>query len=68
MVGQPCAIASIGTMANARWKKGTKPRVVWLMVPAAVVDNTIADLLPLLEPEDILIASPYNSQVNLFRE
>ena len=25
------------------------------MVPAAVVDNTIADLLPLLEPDDILI-------------
>ncbi len=25
------------------------------MVPAAVVDNTIADLLPLLEPGDILI-------------
>ncbi|MBM4257075.1 MAG: decarboxylating 6-phosphogluconate dehydrogenase [Deltaproteobacteria bacterium] len=36
-------------------KKLTKPRVVWLMVPAAVVDNSIADLLPLLEPEDILI-------------
>jgi 6-phosphogluconate dehydrogenase len=36
-------------------KKLTKPRVVWLMVPAAVVDNTIADLLPHLEVEDILI-------------
>ena len=36
-------------------KKLVKPRAVWLMVPAAVVDNTIADLLPLLEPEDILI-------------
>jgi 6-phosphogluconate dehydrogenase len=35
--------------------KLTKPRVVWLMVPAAVVDNTIADLLPHLEVEDILI-------------
>src|SRR5215813_15202345 len=31
------------------------PRVVWLMVPAAVVDQTIKDLLPLLEPDDILI-------------
>ena len=31
------------------------PRVVWLMVPAAVVDQTIADLLPSLAPEDILI-------------
>ena len=36
-------------------KKLAKPRVVWLMVPAAVVDKTIADLLPSLEPGDILI-------------
>src|SRR5206468_9373859 len=28
---------------------------VWLMVPAAVVDKSIADLLPLLEPGDIII-------------
>jgi 6-phosphogluconate dehydrogenase len=32
-----------------------KPRAVWLMVPAAVVDTTIADVLPHLEPDDILI-------------
>jgi 6-phosphogluconate dehydrogenase len=32
-----------------------KPRAVWLMVPAAAVDKTIADLLPHLEREDILI-------------
>ena len=36
-------------------QKLAKPRVVWLMVPAAVVDQTIADLLPHLESEDILI-------------
>jgi 6-phosphogluconate dehydrogenase len=36
-------------------KKVEKPRVVWLMVPAAVVDKTIADLLPHLETGDILI-------------
>jgi 6-phosphogluconate dehydrogenase len=35
--------------------KLTKPRVVWLMVPAAAVDQTIANLLPHLEAEDILI-------------
>jgi len=32
-----------------------KPRAVWLMVPAAVVDSTIADLLPHLDAGDILI-------------
>src|SRR5947207_2142399 len=36
-------------------KKLQKPRTVWLMVPAAVVDKMITDLTPLLEPEDILI-------------
>jgi 6-phosphogluconate dehydrogenase len=32
-----------------------KPRVIWLMVPAAVVDKSIADLVPLLDQGDILI-------------
>src|SRR5271156_6809316 len=36
-------------------KKLAKPRAVWLMVPAAVVDKSIADLLPALEPGDTLI-------------
>jgi len=36
-------------------KQLSKPRAIWLMVPAAVVDQSIAELLPLLEAGDILI-------------
>src|SRR5205807_3982595 len=47
---------AVGTASLAEFAKTlTKPRAVWLMVPAAVVDKTIADLLPHLETEDILI-------------
>jgi 6-phosphogluconate dehydrogenase len=35
--------------------KLARPRVLWLMVPAANVDQTIADLLPHLAPGDTLI-------------
>jgi 6-phosphogluconate dehydrogenase len=36
-------------------KKLDTPRAVWLMVPAAAVDKSVADLLPLLERGDTLI-------------
>src|ERR1039458_2555975 len=36
-------------------KKLNRPRAIWLMVPAAVVDKSIADLSPMLEAGDILI-------------
>ena len=35
--------------------KLSTPRVVWLMLPAAVVDASIAELTPLLAPGDIII-------------
>src|SRR6476620_8612936 len=47
---------AVGASSLANFvKRLNKPRAVWLMVPAAAVDQAIADLLPLLEAGDILI-------------
>jgi len=47
---------AVGTASLAEFVKTlTKPRAIWLMVPAGVVDKTIADLAPHLEAGDILI-------------
>ena len=47
---------AVGAASLADFVKQLRtPRAVWLMVPAAVVDRAIADLLPLLEAGDILI-------------
>jgi 6-phosphogluconate dehydrogenase len=43
--------SSLGDLA----KKLEKPRVVWLMIPAAAVDDAISEVLPHLEAGDILI-------------
>jgi 6-phosphogluconate dehydrogenase len=36
-------------------KKLSKPRAVWMMVPAAAVDSVLASLMPVLESGDIVI-------------
>jgi 6-phosphogluconate dehydrogenase len=55
-VSDLAAERAVGSTSTADLvRKLQKPRAVWLMVPAAAVDRTIVDLLPALEPDDILI-------------
>ena len=35
--------------------KLSKPRTVWMMVPAALVDNVLASFVQLLEPDDVVV-------------
>ena len=53
------ALAEEGAVATASLEEFARklklPRTVWLMVPAAVVDPTLKDLIPLLEREDVII-------------
>src|SRR5258708_11574238 len=40
---------------EAMTSKLRAPRAIWLMVPAASVDATIAELVPLLDSDDVII-------------
>ncbi len=59
---QPAAVAALhkegaigaGSLAELA-AKTTRPRAVWLMVPAAVVDQALEQLLPHLDPGDVVI-------------
>lgn len=44
-----------GTTIDEFISKLSKPRAVWLMVPAGVVDSTLEQLIPKLSPGDIII-------------
>ena len=68
--GQQCVVFDMSSQAVAALAKEkatgassladlvsklSRPRAVWLMVPAAVVDKTIADLMPHMEAGDTII-------------
>ncbi len=52
-------------------KKLATPRVVWMMLPAAIVDDEIASLTPLLDPGDTIVDggnSHYHGDIRRARE
>jgi 6-phosphogluconate dehydrogenase len=84
--GHDCVVYDIDAAAVARLAKAggagaasprelveklARPRVLWLMVPAAFVDDTLARFAPLLEPGDVLIDggnSRYHDDLRRARE
>jgi 6-phosphogluconate dehydrogenase len=50
------ATGAVGTGSLAEFvKKLARPRTVWLMIPAGIVDETLKKLVPLLETDDVII-------------
>jgi 6-phosphogluconate dehydrogenase len=49
------AITSGATSLEDLVRQLDKPRAVWLMVPAASVDATLSDLVPLLSADDVVV-------------
>ena len=50
------AEGAVGTTSLAEFVAALeKPRNIWIMVPAGIVDSTLEQLVPLLDPDDVLI-------------
>jgi 6-phosphogluconate dehydrogenase len=50
------ATGAVGTGSLAEFvKKLARPRAVWLMIPAGIVDETLKKLVPLLETDDVIV-------------
>ncbi|HEY1413880.1 MAG TPA: decarboxylating 6-phosphogluconate dehydrogenase [Rhodopila sp.] len=71
-VQQSVAKGARGTTQLADFVKAlSKPRAVWMMLPAAAVDPVLHSLVPLLEPGDIVIDggnSYYHDDIRRARE
>ena len=67
VVSQLVEEKAVGTASLADFVKNLeKPRAIWLMVPAGVVDDTIASLLPHLEAGDILIDGGNSARADVY--